>query len=159
MFTNQDETDNYETDANGWLMIDRFIPKDKKIWSPFFCTGKQKEIFRLMGHDIIHEDRDFFSYMPTEDFDLIVDNPSFSNFKEVAFRLKMIDKPFIIIARSNLLLCRWFQRLFCNSLQVIIPDKRMTFTHLTNPKRGYTPPFGCFYYCYKMELEKDLIFI
>jgi len=83
MFTNQDDTDNYETDPNGWLMIERFIPKDKKIWSPFFCTGKQKEIFRLMGHDIIHEDRDFFSYMPTEDFDLIIDNPSFSNFKEV----------------------------------------------------------------------------
>ena len=159
MFTNQDETDNYETDPNGWLMIEKFIPKDKKIYSPFYCSGKQKEIFRVMGHDIIHEDRDFFSYMPPEDFDLIVDNPPFSCFKEVCSRLKLIDKPFIIIARSNLLFCRWFQRLFKEHLQVIIPDKRVTFTHLTNPKKGYNPPFGTFYYCYKMELKKDLIFI
>ena len=159
MFTNQDETDNYETDANGWFNIQQFIPKDAKIWSPFYCSGRQKDLFRLMGHDIIHEDRDFFSYMPTEDFDLIVDNPSFSNFKEVCSRLKLIDKPFIIIARSNLLFCRWFQRLFKEHLQVIIPDKRVTFTHLTNPKKGYNPPFGTFYYCYKMRLHKDLIFI
>jgi len=158
MFTNQDESDNYETDCQGWLNIQQFIPKDAKIWSPFYCSGRQKDLFRVMGHDIIHEDRDFFSYIP-EDFDLIIDNPPFSCFKEVCTRLKLIDKPFIIIARSNLLLCRWFQRLFCNSLQIIIPDKRITFTHLTNPKRGYNPPFGCFYYCYKMKLNKDLIFI
>jgi hypothetical protein len=97
-----------------------------------------------MGHDIIHEDRDFFSYIPPEDFDLIIDNPPFSCFKEVCSRLKLIDKPFIIIARSNLLLCRWFQRLFCNSLQVIIPDKRITFTHLTNPKKGYNATLRLF---------------
>ena len=159
MFTNQDDTDNYETDPNGWLMIERFIPKDKKIWSPFFCTGKQKEIFKYMNHDIIHEDRDFFSYIPPEDFDLIIDNPPFSIMKEVCFRLKLIDKPFIIIARSNLLLCRWFQRLFGEHLQVIIPDKRITFTHLTNPKKGYTPPFGSTYYAWKMDFEKDLNFL
>ena len=159
MFTNQDETDNYETDPDGWLAIERFIPKDKKIYSPFYCTGKQKEIFKYMGHDIIHEDRDFFSYIPPEDFDLIIDNPPFSCFKEVCTRLKLIDKPFIIIARSNLLLCRWFQRLFKEHLQVIIPDKRITFTHLTNPKKGYTPPFGSTYYAWKMDFKKDLIFL
>ena len=159
MFTNQDETDNYETDPNGWLMIERFIPKDKKIYSPFYCNGKQKEIFKYMGHDIIHEDRDFFSYIPPDDFDLIIDNPPFSIMKEVCLRLKLIDKPFIIIARSNLLLCRWFQRLFKEHLQVIIPDKRITFTHLTNPKKGYTPPFGSTYYAWKMDFEKDLIFL
>ena len=159
MFTNQDDTDNYETDCQGWLNIQQFIPKDARIWSPFYCSGKQKDLFRVMGHDIIHEDRDFFSYMPPEDFDLIIDNPPFPCFKEVCHRLKLIDKPFIIIARSNLLLCRWFQRLFKEHLQIIIPDKRITFTHLTNPKKGYNPPFGTTYYCYKMELDKDIIFI
>jgi hypothetical protein len=154
MFTNQDDTDNYETDPDGWLAIQQFIPKDKKIYSPFYCSGKQKDIFKYMGHDIIHEDRDFFSYIPPEDFDLIIDNPPFSCFKEVCSRLKMIDKPFIIIARSNLLLCRWFQRLFCNSLQVIIPDKRITFTHLNNPKKGYTPPLVVSTIVTKWNLKK-----
>ena len=74
MFTNQDETDNYETDCQGWVSIQQFIPKDAKIWSPFYCSGKKKEIFRVMGHEIIHEGQDFFYYVPTEDFKLIVDN-------------------------------------------------------------------------------------
>jgi len=129
------------------------------MWSPVHCRGKQKDIYRLIGHDRIQEDREFCSYIPPEECDLIRDNPPFSCFKEVCTRLKLSDKPFINIARANLIACRWFQRLFKEHLQVIIPDKRVTFTHLTNPKKGYTPPFGTSYYCYKMELEKDLIFI
>jgi hypothetical protein len=44
--------------------IKDYIPKDKKIWAPFYCDGKQKEYFEEMGFDIIHEDKDFFSYTP-----------------------------------------------------------------------------------------------
>jgi hypothetical protein len=42
-----------------WLRIKDYIPKDKIIWSPFYCDGKQKEYFKDMGFDIIHEDEDF----------------------------------------------------------------------------------------------------
>ena len=41
-FTKQKDSDNYETDYIGWDIIKEFIPQDKKIWSPFYCTGKQK---------------------------------------------------------------------------------------------------------------------
>ena len=58
-----------------------------------------------------------------------------------------------------LLSYKYFQILFKNELQIIIPIKRPTFTHLTTLKGNYTPPFGVMYYCYKMELKKDLIFI
>jgi hypothetical protein len=53
---------------------------------------------------------------------------------------------------------KWFQRLFKDHLQVIVPFKRPTFTHLTNPKKGYTPPYGVQYYCYKMNLPKRFNF-
>ncbi len=68
-------------------------------------------------------------------------------------------KPFILIAFSKVILMKWFQKLFKDDLQLIIPFTRTTFTHLTNPKKGYTPPYGTHYYCYKMKLDKDLIFI
>jgi hypothetical protein len=156
-FTKDKDSDNYATDKNGWEIIKEFIPTDKVIWAPFYCDGKQKEYFKEMGFDIIHEDRDFFSYEP--DYDCIIDNPPFSKMKEICIRLKELDKPFILIAFSKVLLMKWFQRLFKDYLQVIIPFSRPTFTHLTNPKKGYTPPFGVQYYCYKMNLPKDLIFI
>ncbi len=110
-----------------------------------------------MGYNIIHEDKDFFSYTP--DYDIVVDNPPFSKMKDICKKLKELDKPFILICVSTLLLSKWFQQIFKDELQVIIPFKRPTFTHLTTEKKGYTPPFGTMYYCYKMNLEKDLIFI
>jgi hypothetical protein len=157
MFTNDNENDNYATDKKGWEIIKDYIPKDKIIWSPFYCDGKQKDHFKEMGFDIIHEDKDFFSYVP--EYDIIVDNPPFSKMKDICIRLKELDKPFILVAFSKVILLKWFQRLFKNDLQIIIPFTRPTFTHLTNSKKGYTPPFGVQYYCYKMNLPKDLIFI
>ena len=156
-FINDMEKDNYATDKKGWEIIKPYIPKDKIIWSPFYCDGKQKKYFNEMGFDIIHEDKDFFTYTPN--YDIIVDNAPFSKMKDICIRLKELDKPFILIAFSRVLLMKWFQRLFKDDLQVIIPFKRPTFTHLTKPIEGYTPPFGVMYFCYKMELEKDLIFI
>tara|TARA_R100000951_G_scaffold69932_1_gene58863 strand:- start:1367 stop:1843 length:477 start_codon:yes stop_codon:yes gene_type:complete len=155
-FTNDKDSDNYATDKHGWEIIKQFLPKDKVIWSPFYCDGKQKEYFRDMGFDIIHEDEDFFE---NDKGDIIVDNPPFSKMKDICVRLKQLDKPFILVAFSKVMLMKWFQRLFKDDLQVIIPFTRPTFTHLTNPKRGYTPPYGVMYYCYKMNLDKDLIFI
>ena len=157
MFTDQDESDNYSTDKMGWEMIKVFIPKDAVIWSPFYSDGNMKKYFDDMGFDIIHQDKDFFSYTP--DYEIIIDNPPFSTIKDVCVKLKELDKPFIIIARSNLLLTKWFRRIFKEHLQVIIPDKSPTFTHLTKPKKGYVPPFGTFFFCYRMNLPKDLIFL
>ena len=156
-FTKDNDCDNYTTDKNGWEIIKDFIPNDKKIWAPFYNDGKQKEYFEEMGFDILHEDKDFFSYIP--EYDIIVDNAPFSKMKLICEKLKHLDKPFILIAYSKLLLMKWFQKMFKDHLQVIIPFTRPTFTHLKNPKKGYTPPFGVMYYCYKMDLEKDLIFI
>jgi hypothetical protein len=157
-FTNDKDSDNYATDKKAWEIIQPYIPKDKVIWSPFYCDGKQKEYFEEMGYNIIHEDKDFFTYTPNN-YDIIVDNPPFSKMKNICIRLKELDKPFIIIAASKTILTKWFQKLFKDNLQVIIPFTRPTFTHLTHPKKGYTPPFGTQYYCYKMDLPKDLIFI
>ena len=156
-FTKDKDSDNYTTDKIGWEIIKDYIPKDKKIYAPFYCDGKQKEYFEEMGSDIIHEDKDFFTYKP--EYDIIIDNPPFSKMKDICIELKEIDKPFILIAFSKVILMKWFQKLFKEHLQVIIPFSRPTFTHLTNKKKGYTPPYGVMYYCYKMNLDKDLIFI
>ena len=155
-FTNDKDTDNYATDKKGWEIIKEFIPNDKVIWAPFYCDGKQKEYFKEMGFDILHEDEDFFE---NNKGDIIIDNLPFSKWKEVFKRLKEIDKPFIMISFPKLMLLKGFTNIFKNDLQVIIPTERPTFTHLKNPKKGYTPPFGVWYYCYKMNLKKDLLFI
>ncbi len=65
----------------------------------------------------------------------------------------------MLILPSNIIVLKWFQSLFKNQIQIIIPNKRIGFTHLKSDKSGYTPPLGSFIYCYKMNLNKDLIFL
>ena len=158
MFCSDEDKDNYETDKEGWEIIMDYIPKDKTLWCPFYCKGTQKKYLNELGFkNVIHNDEDFFDVYYEDT--IVLDNPPFSKFKDICIRLKQLEQPFIIIGFSRVLLMKWFQRLFKDHLQVIIPFKRPTFTHLVNPKKGYTPPFGVQYYCYKMNLEKDLIFI
>ena len=155
-FTEDKDSDNYITNAEDWNRIKDYIPKDKKIWAPFYCDGKQKEYFKDMDIDIIHQDKDFFSYTP--DYDIVIDNPPFSKKKEILARLKELDKPFILICPSMLLSYKYFHEDF-KDIQILIPYKRINFRHLNSTKRNYSPPFASFYFCYKMNLKKDLIFI
>ncbi len=155
-FTTDKDSDNYITNKEDWEKIKQYIPKDKQIWSPFYCDGKQKEYFKDMGFDIIHEDEDFFQ---NNKGDIIIDNPPFSKKKEILKRLKDLDKPFILIAPSVLLGYKYFQDYFKDNLQIIVTYNRIKFKHLNSDNKNYTPPYASFFYCYKMNLEKDLIFI
>jgi len=75
-------------------------------------------------------------------------------------KLNDLDKPFIIICPSMMLSYKYFQTNFKDkNIQLIIPYKRMNFKHLNSNKKNYSPPFASFYYCYKMNLPKDIIFL
>ena len=156
-FTTDNTSDNYSTDANGWEPIYGYIPEDKILWSPFYSNGNQKKIFNDSLIPLIHEDRDFFGWTP--EYDIIIDNPPYSKMKEISVRLLKLDKPFILILPTRYFGIKYFMDKFKNHIQIIIPSKRPTFTHLTDPKDGYTPPGGTYYFCYKMNLPKDLIFL
>jgi len=156
-FTNNKDSDNYITNKTEWKRIEKYIPKDKVIWAPFYCDGKQKEYFEEMGYNIIHEDKDYFTYTPK--YDILVDNAPFSKMKLICERLKQLDKPFILICPSLMLGYKYFQDYFKNELQIIIPSKRITFKHLNSDNKNYNPPYASFYFCYKMNLPNDLIWI
>ncbi len=155
-FVKDKNSDNYMTNKIEWERIKEFIPKNKKIWSPFYGDGKQKEYFKEMGLDIIHEDEDFFENNKGE---IIIDNPPFSKKKEILSRLKEIDKPFILICPSMMLSYKYFHELYKDQIQILVPYKRINFRHIDSEKKNYSPPFASFYFCYKLNLKKDLIFI
>jgi hypothetical protein len=77
-------------------------------------------------------------------------------------RLLELDKPFIMILPSSKINTSYF-RDWKNKLQIIIPKKRINFEKKVD---GKTPEnyksscnFDCFYYCYKMDLPKDIIWL
>ena len=153
--------DDYMTPKYAWDWIKDFIPKDKVIWEAFYGDGESGKILSDLGFNVIHEETDFFT---NNLGDVIVSNPPFTKKKAVMTRLKEIDKPFIIICPSSMLNTQYVRHLFKDDrLQIIIPNKRINFKKLIDGKVpdnwGDRCNFDCFYYCYKMNLPKDIIWL
>lgn len=155
--------DDYMTPKYAWEHIQHLIPKDKVIWEPFYGDGKSGEYLTSLGFQVIHEDIDFFQHNKGE---IIVSNPPFSKSKEVLTRLKELGKPFIVIMPCSKVCSQYTRDLFKDAaepLQLIIPRKRIHFLKQVN---GVVPDgwknacnFDCFYYCWRMNLTKDIVWL
>jgi len=150
--------DDYMTPNYAWDNIKDYIPKDKIIWEAFYGNGKSGNYLKTLGFNVIHEDIDFFN---NDKGDIIVSNPPFTIKKEILIRLKELNKPFILIMPCSTLTTQYIRTLFKNDIQIIIPRKRIQFIKLVDNKEIESNKcnFDCFYFCYKCNLERDIIFI
>ena len=153
--------DDYMTPKYAWDWIKDFIPQDKVIWEAFYGDGESGKILSDLGFNVIHEETDFFT---NNLGDVIVSNPPFTKKKAVMTRLKEIDKPFIIICPSSMLNTQYIRNLFKDDrLQIIIPNKRINFKKLIDGKVpdnwGDRCNFDCFYYCWKLDLPNDIVWL
>ena len=153
--------DDYMTPKHAWEDIKDYIPKDKVIWEAFYGNGKSGAYLKELGFNVIHDKIDFFI---ENKGDVVVSNPPFSLSKEVLHRLKELDKPFILILPSSKINTQYIRQLFKNDkLQIIIPRKRIHFEKLIEGKKpdGWRNAcnFDCFYYCWKINLEKDIVWL
>jgi len=154
----------YMTPASAWKAIAQFIPKDKTIWEPFYGDGTSGDILsRVTGGEVIHQDIDFFENDMAE---IIISNPPFDKKKEVFTRLKKLGKPFIMICPSPMLITKYLMKLFCEDespIQIIIPSKRIQFIKMVDgvvdPVQKNKCNFDCFYYCWKMNLPRDIVWL
>ena len=155
--------DDYMTPSYAWENIKTYLPKDKTIWECFYGDGESGKELTKLGLKVIHEEIDFFK---NDKGDILVSNPPFSKKKEVFTRLKELNKPFIMICPSSMLNTQYIRKLFSKTedrLQIIIPRKRISFIKKINgeiPENwGDRCNFDCFYYCYKMNLTRDIIWL
>ena len=153
--------DDYMTPKYALENIKQYIPKDKVIWEAFYGDGESGKYLTELGFDVIHEPVDFFENNLGE---VIVSNIPFSKSKEIMNRLAELDKPFIILMPSAKINTSYIRNNFTNKgLQIIIPRKRIHFTKFVDGKavEGWKNAckFDCFYYCYKIGLEKDIVWL
>jgi len=152
--------DDYMTPKYAWDNIKEYIPADKVIWESFYGNGASGNYLTEMGFNVIHKEVDFF----TNDLgDIIVSNPPYSITKKVMTRMLELDKPFILLMPSSKINTQYFRPWRRKNIQIIIPPKRIQFVKLVD---GEVPVdyksccnFDCFYYCYKMNLPNDIIWL
>tara|TARA_R110002153_G_scaffold149341_3_gene300827 strand:- start:214 stop:717 length:504 start_codon:yes stop_codon:yes gene_type:complete len=151
--------DDYETSKYIWEMLIPFVSKDKTIYDPYFCSGLTKQYFNELGYDnVIHNDEDFYTSYMNYDYDIIITNPPFSNKKKVCQILKQIDKPFIIIAPVSTITKKFWRETFKEGeVSMLIPNGRMQFSK--NGKQLDSCWFDCVFLTYKLNLDKQVIFL
>ena len=147
--------DDYMTPRYAWENIKQYIPKDKIIWEAFYGDGKSGDYIKDLGFNVIHEKIDFFK---ENKGDVIVSNPPFSQSKEIMKRLLILDKPFILLFPSSKINTQYFREWKDKHLQIIIPRKRIQFIKNGDELQNKCN-FDCFYYCYKINLEHDIIWL
>jgi len=155
--------DDYMTPKYAWENILHLIPKDKTIWEAFYGDGKSGTYLTELGLNVIHEPIDFFDDDTLPEYDILISNPPFSQSKKIMDRLRELDKPFILIMPSPKINTSYFRAWKDKGLQIIVPRKRIHFTKLID---GVMPEgwknacnFDCFYYCYKIGLDKDITWL
>jgi hypothetical protein len=151
--------DDYMTPKYAWENIRQYIPKDKIIWEAFMGNGKSAEFLRELGcKEVIHNNNDFFE---SNEGEVIISNPPFSKCKDIMPRLRQLDKPFILILPCSKIYTSYFRNNFKDTdspMQIIIPRKRIQFIKNGNELQNKCN-FDCFYYCYKMNLPRDIIWL
>jgi len=150
--------DDYETPKYIWEMILKFISREKTLYDPFYCRGHTKSVMEELGYDCIHEDEDFFTSHDKHEYDILLSNPPFSIKKKVFDKLKKIDKPFILIVPVSTITTKYFKDNFKNDdITIIIPEKRLQF--MKNGKQLKDCCFDTIFVCYKMNMEKQMIYL
>jgi len=151
--------DDYMTPRSAWENIQHMIPKDKVLWEAFYGNGQSMQYLQELGYMVEGgPDEDFFQHNKGE---IIVTNPPFTIIPAILERLIDLDKPFILIMPSSKINTQYFRKLLGREIQIIIPRKRIQFEKIVDGKKVESNQcnFDCFYYCYKMDLERDIIWL
>ena len=152
--------DDYMTPKFAWENIKQYIPQDKVIWEAFYGDGNSGTHLQDLGFNVIHEPIDFFD---SDEGEIIVSNPPFSKVKEIMPRLEELDKPFILLMPCSKICTQYFKPWKNKNIQIIIPSKRINFIKKIDGVEPEDWPshcnFDCFYYCYKMNLPTDIVWL
>ena len=138
------------TPAYGVQPILEFIPSDAVVWCPFDTEDSEyvKQISKsnrvIRSH--IAEGKDFYHYQPTEDWDMIVSNPPFTNKRGIFARALSFNKPFALLMTNTWLNDSAPKQLFSEKdLQLLMCDKRIRFNtnQIINDKVTFSSSYFC----------------
>lgn len=154
---NQGHTDEIYTPRYALNPLIPFIKDNWKIWECAWGTGALASHLSFNGFKVVdYRFRDFFKDEFT-DFDCIITNPPYSKKDEFLKRAFEIGKPFAFLLPLTALEGIKRGKLYKKyGIQLIIPNRRINFI-MPNKQGGAW--FQVAWFCYKMNLPKDLNFV
>lgn len=148
-------SDNYETPS--WAIQELIksleIKPGEKIWCPFRGrSGNNINTLKKLNLDVAENDSvDFFDYEPKE-WDIIIDNPPFSQKENIVRRCIKLNKPFIIILPLLCVRTHWVRdliRAHDMDFRLAIPSKRINYD--LNGKPTFWVTFETAWFCFNCQ--------
>ena len=146
--------DDYETPVEVLELLIPYIENYNIIYDPFYCKGNVIKNWEKLNKKCLNEKLDAFNRTHPEDYDIIISNIPFSLKKETMELFFKLEKPFIILMPIDSLGSKWIKKYFYK-LQFIIPQKRLHFEK--DNVKGKSAWFDTCFYCYNLNLKKDII--
>lgn len=147
------------TPANAIIPLIKYIPLGYTIWDCDYGSGRLAHHFSKEGFKVIGDrDQDFLTdEINPHAFNIIITNPPYSLKNEFLKRAFEIGKPFAFLlpltALEGIKRGKMFRE---KNIQLIIPNRRINFEIPSGKKSSW---FATAWFCYKMNLPKDLNFV
>lgn len=145
-------------------LVDYFIKlngTDNVVWCPFDKETSNFVIYLnrcgvkvIRSH--IEEGKDFYQYLPSENFDFIISNPPFTNKRKIFERALLLNKPFALLMSNTWLNDSAPKQLFCQKdLQLFMFEDRINFIK-PNGEVDIKTTFSSSFYCWNF-LDKQIV--
>ena len=148
--------DSYMTPKIVFKSIAHLVPNDKIIWESFYGNGDSGKFLKELGFEVQSKDVDFFDDQSFE-YDILISNPPYSIKAKVFKKLSEIDKPFMMLVPVATITKQYLKKYFKDKIQLVIPEKRIQF--IKNGVQNNRNYFDTIWICYKMNFDKDIIFL
>jgi hypothetical protein len=138
--------------------------KGQIIWCPFDKEDSQfVQVLKEAGHQVVYSHldngQDFFIYEP-EKWDLIISNPPYKNKRAFWERCLNLGKPFALLLPLNILSDSIINSTLKDkpeSLQLLIPSRRMRFYNNLTGEVGNQPTFKASYFGVNLFKEQIML--
>jgi len=132
-----------------------YINKEWTIWECAWGKGVLAKHFEEKGFKVIGDNNSFFEDI--KDCDCIITNPPYSLKYEFLKRCYDIGKPFALLLPLTALKGMKRGELYRkHGIKLIIPNRRINFI---TPNGGKSSWFQTAWFCYKLNLPKELNFV
>ena len=113
----------------------------KTIWEPASGKGHISKILALYGYNVIETDivtgQDFMDYEPTEQYDMIITNPPFSDKTRFLKRAYSLGKPFLMLLPSfSLVGVERYQIFKTHGITIFVMRRRIRFLDENDNEKG-----------------------
>jgi hypothetical protein len=152
--------DEFGTPKEAIIPLLPYVKKEWRIWECAWGKGSLAKHFEKKGFEVCgSKGVDFLKIpMPLEDFDCIITNPPYSMKEQFLQKCYEYGKPFALLMPLTALEGKKRGELFGkHGIQLIIPNRRYNFD--TPSGKGSGSWFATAWFCWKMDLPKDLMFV